>query len=129
MSDTHSSAATAPFDLTPMLAAGESGARAFAEAQTSMLTRMVEMNREMLDFVGRRLERDRETSRRMAKCQSLSEAGDLYSDFVQGMMRDYTEEMGALAGLCAEQARTMMGEMQAQMTRMAEANGASSSRD
>lgn len=102
-------------DVQPMMAANQAGMRAIAEAGGHLASQMTRMNGEIADFVGRRLEHDRETMTALSTCTTLSETFSIYTDYVQRMMRDYTEEMGTLANLYAETARETMDDMQAGM--------------
>ena len=113
----------AGFDFGAMFAANQTGMQALAQTQQQMMRGITRMNGEMLDFVNRRLENDRAAMREMAGCKTVSEALSVYSRFLQGMMKDYTEEATTLAGMCAEQARESVGEMQARMRETTEALG------
>lgn len=96
------------FDVGGMIAANQRGFEAAAEAQRRMLGRMSQVTSEVMNFVGRRLERDRDTVRRLADCRSPQDAVALYGEFVESAVKEYTEEIGVLAGLCADQAQDVV---------------------
>lgn len=93
------------FDVGAMIAANQRGLEAAADAQREMLGRMSQVTSEVLNFVGRRIEHDRDTAKRLASCRSPQDAVALYGEFFESAVKEYTEEIGVLAGICADQAR------------------------
>lgn len=109
-----------PFDIEPMIAANQRGFTAAAEAQNHMMKRLAEINSELFGFVSRRLVRDRETAKELAKCHSPQDAVAVCAKFAETAMKDYSEEMGVLAGAYAQSAQQTMEDVQHQVEEVIE---------
>jgi len=118
---------SAPLDLRALGTANQPGLAAMADMHQHMLKRAADVNGEMLSFLKRRLESDSQCMKELTTCKSLPEVYSTYAAFMQKMMRDYAEEMSAVATLYAGQAEETVEEMQEQVGQMAEAaNGGDS---
>lgn len=105
----------APFNMEPLLAANQRGLQAAAEAQNHMIKRLASMNRELFNFVNRRLSSDRDTANELARCKSPEDAVAICAKAAEQAMKDYSEEVGYLAGAYAEQAQEVMEDVQHQV--------------
>lgn len=108
-------APVAPFDFEPVFAASQRGMQAAAEAQAHLVNRLTQINSELFGFVDRRLRRDRETAKDIAHCKNPQEMLEVCSRFAERAMKDYSEEVGLIAGLYADQAREAMEDAQHQV--------------
>ena len=103
-------------DLEQVAETGQRSLAAFAQLHSRAFRDALKFNAELLDFAQRRLSADIQTSDRLARCQSVTEAMDVLSDFYQGAFRDYAEETTALARLGtsigAESAEEALAEVQ-----------------
>lgn len=100
------------FDMTKMMAGGERGMKAMAEAQEHFIARIAKMNREIADFIERRLTHDRETVHALAECKSPQECVEVWGKFVETASRQYAEEFGTIAGMGVDQAREAVEDAQ-----------------
>ncbi|GAB5469993.1 MAG: hypothetical protein Kilf2KO_30230 [Rhodospirillales bacterium] len=103
---------TPSFDLQPVIAANQRGMKAVAEAQEHLFSRAVKMNEEIHRFVSRRLEHDRSTMQQLSTCKSPQEAFAVWGTFMEKATQQYSEGIGLLAELYADQAREAMEEVQ-----------------
>lgn len=110
-------------DVEPFIAASQSTLRAMARTHEHMLRHALDMNGELFAFVERRLDTDRETAREIAGCATMAEAYGICGNAMTRMMRDYSDEMGKIAGLVASQARETMEDVQSQIATASD-NGA-----
>jgi hypothetical protein len=83
--------------------AGESG-RAVASAVESWFTASNQCQREMMDFVTERIEKDAETAREMLNCKSLADMTTIQSRWMEETIKDYRSEMVKLMSLYSETA-------------------------
>lgn len=100
------------FDLSQMFAGGDRGLKAMVEAQQHLIDRIATMNREIADFVERRLEHDRETLQDLGSCKTPQEAMVVWGKFVETASRQYADEMGTLASLTVDQAHEAVEDVQ-----------------
>lgn len=100
------------FDVSKMMVGGERGMKAMAEAQEHFIDRIARMNREIADFVDRRLRHDRETVHALAACKSPQEIVTVWGKFVETASRQYAEEFRTIAGLSVDQAREAIEDAQ-----------------
>jgi hypothetical protein len=98
------------FDMTKLMAGGERGLKAMAEAQEHAIARLARVNREMAEFVDRRLSHDRETVRDLAACTTPQEAMSVWAKFTEQIARDYMKEAETFASLGANAAREAMSD-------------------
>ena len=105
-------AAMRDFDVTKMMAGGERGMKAMAEAQEHFIERIAKMNREIAGFVDRRLKHDQETVHALAECKSPQEFVAVWGKFVETASRQYAEEFGTIAGMGVDQAREAVEDAQ-----------------
>ncbi len=118
--DVSSAIPMAHFDVASVF---ESSRRLFevaAASQGHALDRVIRMNGELSRFVALRLERDRAAARELAGCGTPSEVADTYGRFFDTAVKEYAEEFGLLAGLCADQAREVVEDMQHQVEEAAD---------
>lgn len=85
-----------------------------AKAQASGWQQVVRMNQECLEFLNRRLERDRDLFTGLADMKDPAEAWSAWVEFYQTAQRDYAEEARRLTELCADGARAATSDIQQQ---------------
>ncbi|MEM7545392.1 MAG: phasin family protein [Pseudomonadota bacterium] len=105
----------APFDMEPIIAANQRSFQAAAEAQNHMMKRLALMNKELFGFFNRRLIQDREMAHELARCKTPQDAVAICAKFAETAVKDYSEEVGVLAGAYAEQAQEVMEDVQHQV--------------
>lgn len=113
------------FDLEPLIAANQRGLKAAAEAQEHMLHRMAKVSDELFRFVDRRLERDRETAKELGACKSPQDAAKVCGKFFETAVKEYSQEMGLLAGIYADQSREALEDAQHQFEESIDTGSAS----
>lgn len=86
-------------DLDEAAATGQRSLAAMAHLHSRVFRDALRFNAELLDFASRRVRADIEASNRLARCESVTEAMDVMSDFYHGVLHDYTEESTALVRL------------------------------
>ena len=69
---------------------------------------MTKVNGELFRFFSQRLDHDRKTVQELSTCKSPQDAFGVWSAFMEKAATQYAEEMAALAGLYADQAREAM---------------------
>lgn len=102
-------------DLEPLIVANQKSLKAASEANGHLLKRLATLNTELSRFIERRLEQDRKTARELAACTTPPEAFAAYGRFFERAVKQYSDEMGLLAGLVSDQAREAMEDMQHQV--------------
>ena len=85
-----------------------------AKAQASGWQQVVRMNRECLEFLNRRLERDHDLFTDLADMKDPAEAWSAWVEFYQTAQRDYAEQSRRLTELCADGARATTADIQQQ---------------
>ncbi|WP_278923630.1 MULTISPECIES: phasin family protein [Pseudophaeobacter] len=88
---------------------------AIAKVQASGWQQVVRMNQEYLEFLNRRLERDRELATDLADRKDPAEAWAAWAAFYQAAQRDYSEEVDRLTELYANGARAATADIQQQL--------------
>ena|SRR5690349_18043510 len=83
--------------------AGEGG-RALSNAVESWVTASNQCQREVMDFVTERLEKDAETVRDMLNCKNLADITSIQSRWMEETFRDYRSEMVKLMSLYSDAA-------------------------
>ncbi|MEM8957689.1 MAG: phasin family protein, partial [Pseudomonadota bacterium] len=99
-------------DLTNTMASGERGLKALAEAQEHFIARAAKMNREIADFIDRRLSHDCETVRSLSACKTPQEVVAVWAKFLETATHQYAKEFGTIAGLNVDQAREVVEDTQ-----------------
>ena len=87
--------------LEPVAGAGRASAAAIAQLHSRVFRDALRFNAELLDFASRRVRADIEASNRLSRCESVTEAMDVMSDFYQSALTDYAEGSAALVRLSA----------------------------
>ncbi len=105
----------APLIFEAAIVAGQRSFKIAAATHTSMMRRMASMNKEVFDFVDRRLAKDRETAKNFARCQTPQDVVEVYAKFAETTIKDYSEEIGVLANAIADQAQALTEEFQNQV--------------
>ncbi|MCR9085725.1 MAG: phasin family protein [Rhodobacteraceae bacterium] len=100
------------YDFANTMASGERGMKAIAEAQEHFIARVATMNREIADFIDRRLTHDRETIQSLIACKTPQEAVAVWGKFLETVTHQYAREFGAIAGLNVDQAREAIKDAQ-----------------
>lgn len=92
-----------PFMLWSRILSASSGRKTHTgnlnEAGSDFLAGMVALNEECASFMKKRLERDAGHAQEFARCQSLTEAGELQRKWLQDFVSDYASETRTLMGL------------------------------
>jgi hypothetical protein len=83
--------------------AGEGG-RALANAVESWVTASNHCQREVMDFVTERLEKDAETTREIMSCKNFADITSIQSRWMEETIRDYRSEMVKLMSLYSDAA-------------------------
>ena len=102
-------------DVEAIIDANQRSLLAAAEAQNHMLRRMSRFNEEMMRFVNQRLEQDREAAKTLTACKTPMDAMAAYGRFLELAVKDYSEEMGLMAGIYADMARETVEDAQHQV--------------
>lgn len=80
------------------------GGRALASAAEAWVSAGSECQREMIDFMAKRLEKDGETVREMMGCKTLGDMAAIQSRWFEQTLRDYDAEMIKLMSICTKSA-------------------------
>lgn len=92
-------AMVSPFDVETLSRVNATAFKSFMDTNAKLLAASSAMNAEMVDFVGRRLERDAAVGETLVDCKSLDEACEVCADFVQTSVADYMSEMQKLLSI------------------------------
>ncbi|QIE54194.1 phasin family protein [Pikeienuella piscinae] len=112
--------AVPPLDMEPVFAANQRALKAASEAQAHMISRVTKFNSELFGFVNRRLDQDRCAAKEISRCQTPQDMMSIYAKFAERAMKDYSEEIGLLAGIYADQAREALEDAQHQVEEVIE---------
>ncbi|MEM7057117.1 MAG: phasin family protein [Pseudomonadota bacterium] len=113
------------FDLEPLIAASQRSLKAATEAQDHALRRMTKLNSEIYRFINRRLDQDRDMVKELATCKTPMDAAGVCGKFMENAVKQYSEEMGLMAGIYADQAREAVEDVQHQVEQTVDANATS----
>jgi hypothetical protein len=102
-------------DFDPLLQANKRSVEAVAEANSQVLENVAKFNNEILQFVNQRLEHDRKVAKELAACSSPQEAYGVCGQFLESAMKQYSEEMGIIAGLYTDHLRQTIENTQNQL--------------
>lgn len=69
------------------------------EAGSAYLRGMVSINRELIDFIGKRLDHDAELSRALGQCREWKEAAELQQAWIRDASEEYAENVSKLMRL------------------------------
>ncbi len=89
----------APFDIGSVSKVNASAWTTMLDSNAKLLEAGGAMNAEVVDFVGRRLERDAAIGECLIDCRSLDEAYEVYTDFIQTSVADYFSELQRLMAI------------------------------
>lgn len=94
----HSRPAANPVNLDIEQAAetGQKSVAAFAHMHSRVYRDAMKFNAELLDFARRRIGADIAASDRLTRCQSVTDAVDVMSDFYQTALHDYADHTTSL---------------------------------
>ena len=84
--------------LVDQKAISESG-RVMADGMQAWLATATECQREMVDFISKRMAKDSGTVREMIGCRNPTDAMDIHLRWAQEMMRDYGAEMSRILAI------------------------------
>jgi Phasin protein len=73
---------------------------ALARSAEMWLTTTSECQREMMEFVSMRLEKDSETAREVLDSKSLADVAAIQSRWIEETIRDYNSEMSKIVSIC-----------------------------
>ncbi|MEL6198322.1 MAG: phasin family protein, partial [Pseudomonadota bacterium] len=99
------------FDPSAMMAANQSGLKHMADVHQQMMKRMADMNVEVTRFYTKRFDEDRKVFHELTQCKNPQEAITVWGAFMEQAAKDYAEEMGNIATLCATQAKATMDDV------------------
>lgn len=99
------------FDTSAMMAVNQKNLQHIAEAHQHIMRRMADMNAEVARFYSKRLEEDRQMIRDLSQCKNPQEAATVWGAFMETAAKDYTDEMGTIASLCADQAKETLDDV------------------
>jgi len=83
-------------DVAQATETGQKSLAAFAHLHSRVFRDALRFNAELLDFARKRIKRDIETSDRLARCESVTDAMSVMTDFCQCAFQDYAEQTTAL---------------------------------
>lgn len=78
----------------------EASGKVLARTAESWFAAVTEYQREMVDFVSMRLEKDSVAVRDMMGCKSPTDAAAVQSRWIEQTLRDYNSEMKKLTAIC-----------------------------
>ena len=76
---------------------GQKSVAAFAHLHSRVLRDAMKFNAELLDFARRRIGADIETSDRLTRCGSMTDAMGVMTDFCQNAFHDYADQTASIA--------------------------------
>lgn len=85
-----------PIDVTRISETGQKSLAAFAHLHSRVFRDALTFNAGLLDFAQRRIRKDIETQDRLSRCESVSDAMTVMTDFCQGAYTDYAEQTKAM---------------------------------
>lgn len=109
-----------PLDIAPIIEANQRGLQAAAQANSHALQRMAKVNKELFGFVTRRLDHDREAVKKLATCKSPQDAMALFGTFFETAMKQYSDEIGQLSAMYAEQTAEALADVEHEIDEIAE---------
>ncbi len=83
-------------DIARVTETGQRSLAAVAHLHSRVFRDALRFNAELLDFAHRRLRKDIETSDRLSRCESVTDAMEVMTDFCQSAFRDYAEQTSAM---------------------------------
>ena len=83
-------------DVRQATETGQKSLAAFAHLHSRVFRDALRFNAELLDFARKRIKRDIETSDRLARCESVTDAMSVMTDFCQSAFQDYAEQTTAM---------------------------------
>lgn len=83
-------------DLEAISQTSQRSLTAMAHLHSRAFRDAMKFNAELLDFTRRRVGANIETSDRLSRCETVTEAVDVVTGFCQGAVQDYSEESAAL---------------------------------
>jgi hypothetical protein len=107
-----------PINGMALAEAGQRSLAAASEAQRHALERAGRVNDEGLRFMAQRLEENRRALGALAGCKGLPEALSVWSEYVDTAARQYSDEFGLMAGLCSDQLREAVEDVQHEAAEM-----------
>jgi hypothetical protein len=93
---TPGTASAGGLDVTQATEAGQKSLAAIAHLHSRVFRDALRFNAELLDFARKRIKRDIETSDRLARCESVTDAMGVMTDFCQCAFQDYAEQTTAM---------------------------------
>lgn len=111
----HKAGTRTALGIEPLLQANQRGVEAVAEANSQVLENVAKFNSEILHFVNQRLDHDRKAAKELAACSSPQEAYEVCGKFLESAMKQYSDEMGIIAGLYTDHLRQTIENTQNQL--------------
>jgi Phasin protein len=82
------------------MALTDASGQALTNAAEAWFTASTECQREMMNFVSRRLEKDGEAAREIVACKNPADVATVQFRWVEETLRDYSDEMSKLMTIC-----------------------------
>jgi hypothetical protein len=101
-----------PRDDMALIEAGRRNLETASEVQRRAFRRAGRVCDEGLRFVNRRVEENYRAMSALAGCQGLPEVVSVWSQYVDTAVWQYRDEFGLLAGLCSDQLRDAVEDLQ-----------------
>lgn len=83
-------------DINQVTETGQKSLAAIAHLHSRVFRDALRFNSELLDFAQRRIRKDIETSDRLSRCESVTDAMEVVTDFCQTAFRDYADHGSAI---------------------------------
>jgi hypothetical protein len=83
-------------DVTQVTETGQKSLAAMAHLHSRVFRDALKFNAELLDFARKRINKDIETSDRLSRCESVTDAMTVMTDFCQRAFQDYAEQTTAM---------------------------------
>lgn len=91
-SATKASPSSAAKDIEQAAQNGQKSLTAFAHMHTRVFRDAMRFNAQLLDFARRRVDADIETSDRLSRCESITDAMDVMTNFYNVAVQDYASQ-------------------------------------
>ena len=105
-------------DIETVVENGQRSLAAIAHLHSRAFRDAMRFNAELLDFTRRRIGANIETSDRLSRCESVTEAVDVMAGFCQCAVQDYAEESTTLLRIGTELASKSTEETVTEATRI-----------
>ena len=108
----------ANFDIEQATATGQKSIAAFAHLHSRVFRDAMKFNAELLDFARRRIGAEIETSDRLSRCESMTDAVEVMTKFCQCAFEDYAQQTTSLVRIGTEISTRNVEETAAEATKL-----------